>query len=351
MPEADAKFVSACSAFGIVPDIFPHPMPGPTGEALRTLACRIGEPDALDVLSIVSGTHGIEGYAGAGLQTGLLHGLLASPLPATLAIVFAHVINPWGCAWDRRENEDNVDVFRNLLYCDPPYAENAEYELLADAICPPVWHGPIRDDADRRLGEYDARLGAEAAYAVARRGQHTHPKGMTFHGRGPSWSKRTVDAIVGRHFLRARRILNLDIHTGYGSYGSGQVVSFASKGTETSSRLERWFGSDLLWLGGEADIPSHPRSPFDAACAAVSARVVSCALEFGTEAVQDIFTLLREASWIYNYGQPTSRHGQAVRRIYRSILYPDRNDWKQLVWNRGEQVIRQSIAAFSDPTW
>ncbi|MDZ4753982.1 MAG: DUF2817 domain-containing protein [Phycisphaerae bacterium] len=349
MPEADAKFLNACQLRGAAVQSFVHPRHGPAGELLQTLVARVGARDAPDVLVLISGTHGIEGYCGAGVQTGLLDVLSEFSLPPTLAVVFVHMINPWGCAWDRRENEDNIDIFRNLLYCDPPYRPNAEYDSLAEAICPVAWSTGAREAADRRLTAYDAEHGAGAWIGVARRGQHDHPSGLTFHGRDPSWSKRTCDDIVRHQLTSAKRVLNFDLHTGYGEYGEGVVVCCEPPTSPTARRLSNWFGADLLYLGADPIIPAHPGSPYDVVCGNLAADVTSFALEYGTENVTGIFDLLREASWVFNYGDPLSAHGRAVRARYRALFYPERDDWKRLVWARGREVFEHAVAALATP--
>ena len=67
----------------------------------------------------ISGTHGVEGFAGSAIQCSLLESIQDSveqgnnkDLPS---IVFVHALNPYGFANLRRYNENNVDLNRNLL--------------------------------------------------------------------------------------------------------------------------------------------------------------------------------------------------------------------------------------------
>ena len=62
--------------------VFTHPLKGPDGEALATTLAEVGPPEAPRSLMVVSGTHGIEGYAGGGI---MCHGILRP-------IVFYYVI-------------------------------------------------------------------------------------------------------------------------------------------------------------------------------------------------------------------------------------------------------------------
>lgn len=70
----------------------------------------------------ISGTHGVEGYAGSAIQLSYLHSLATETksvegkgvmdLPT---LVFVHALNPYGFHHNRRVNEDNVDLNRNFL--------------------------------------------------------------------------------------------------------------------------------------------------------------------------------------------------------------------------------------------
>ena len=54
-----------------------------------------------------SGLHGIEGIAGSAIQLFWLQQSIPL-LPKDRAIILVHVLNPYGMAWLRRFNEDNV---------------------------------------------------------------------------------------------------------------------------------------------------------------------------------------------------------------------------------------------------
>jgi len=61
----------------------------------------------------VSGTHGVEGYAGSAVQSKLLHNYTFSPDGPQVLLV--NLLNPWGLKYGRRYNEHNVDLNRNPI--------------------------------------------------------------------------------------------------------------------------------------------------------------------------------------------------------------------------------------------
>ncbi len=60
-----------------------------------------------------SGLHGIEGFAGSAIQLRCLEDRLPV-LRSDSTIVMVHILNPYGMAWFRRVNENNVDLNRNF---------------------------------------------------------------------------------------------------------------------------------------------------------------------------------------------------------------------------------------------
>ena len=92
-----------------------HDLKGPEGEDLFTDVAIVGDPRAKSLVVVMSGTHGVEGYYGSKAQAAWMREMEGRKTPEGVAIVFIHLINPWGAAWIRRTNENNVDLNRNFL--------------------------------------------------------------------------------------------------------------------------------------------------------------------------------------------------------------------------------------------
>lgn len=348
--EADEKFNAACRKAGLSPVVFIHPLKGPDGEPLATTVALMGPHESKNVMMVVAGTHGIEGYAGGGVMVQLLNNAGEIRLPKDTAVLFVHQINPWGLAWNRRENEDNVDLFRNLLYCDPPYADNPGFDDLALALAPPAWSGPGREEADARLRSFVQQNGERKLTRIMRLGQHKHPKSLTYHGRGPTWSKRVVDRIVDGWLAHASNVATLDIHTGYGPVGDGLIMSYAQEGSPGLAWLRAWFG-DVHVTGHDPLIPTHARWPYDIVADRVpGARVRTVALEYGTSDVDVLdFDLVRESNYHHLYGDPLSPEGRAIQKRFRARFYVETDAWKTKVLKRGVDVFGLTLAGLE--TW
>ncbi len=132
--EARKKFLEAALTTGASIESFQNPHSGPQGEALYTDVATIGLKSATNIIVLGSGTHGVEGFAGSGIQTGLFREGIASALKPNVGIIMIHAINPYGFAHLRRANEDNVDLNRNFIDHTKPYPKNDGYVELADVM-------------------------------------------------------------------------------------------------------------------------------------------------------------------------------------------------------------------------
>ena len=91
--DARRRFLEVAKAADVAVNHHVHPLTGPGGGTLATDVARVGPRDAKRILGIGSGTHGVEGYCGSGVQTTLLTEGFGKDLPPDTAIVFIHAIN------------------------------------------------------------------------------------------------------------------------------------------------------------------------------------------------------------------------------------------------------------------
>ena len=67
------------------------------------------------LLVLVSGTHGIEGYAGGAVQQMFMNEILSEDLIKDTGILLIHSLNPFGQKYFRKTTEFNVDLNRNCV--------------------------------------------------------------------------------------------------------------------------------------------------------------------------------------------------------------------------------------------
>lgn len=347
--EARQKFLAAAEAAGAAIRHYVHPLKGPSGEELATDIARFGPLDAAHILGIGSGTHGVEGYCGSGIQTALLREGFAAELPPDMAVLFIHAINPYGFAWDRRVNEDNVDLNRNFLDHTKPYPANPGYEELANAINPPDLSPETMAKCRARMKEYAAEHGPRAMQHALSAGQYTHPKGVQFGGHKPVWSNRTLRAIIRAEMAAADRVGFVDLHSGLGARGAAEIICTEPETSDAYRRMVEWWGPSVRSTVGGGSISSDvPGSiPVCFADELKGREVTSCGLEFGTVPIAEVTVALQSDNWLHQNGGHDNPQAAEIGKLIRDAFYVDADDWKDEVTATARQTCARALAGLS----
>lgn len=338
--EARVKFLSAARARGATLETHEHPAKGPGGETLATDVARIGPADAKSVIALGAGTHGVEGYCGSGLQIALLETGFADRLPESSALVLIHAINPFGFAWSRRVNEDNVDLNRNFVDHDQPYPENPGYEELKDVINLPDLEPETLQSVREKLGAYAAANGPAALQHAMSAGQYTHPQGVQFGGNAPTWSHLTLKKIVQKHLAPAERIVFIDFHSGLGPRGHAEIISTEPPESETYKRMLAVWGDEVRSTKAAGSVSSNvPGSITDFLSEELAGRkLCACGLEFGTLPITDVSFALQADNWLWQHGGAENPRAGEIGALIRNAFYVNEDDWKEEIFARAEEV-------------
>lgn len=353
--EAARSFRAAAQANDLDVESYTHPKTGPQGEALTCDVTWAGPRAARRVLVVVSGTHGVEGFCGSGIQTDWLLSGGPDRLPANVGVLLIHAINPYGFAWLRRVTEEGVDLNRNFVDFSQPLPSDEGYEALAEAVVPPALDGPGRERADDRLAQAQAALGAMSFETALSSGQYTHPGGLFYGGERPTWSRRTLEAIANAYGLADRGALCvLDLHTGLGPFGYGELICDHAPDSASTGLARDWFGASVTepLLGTSTSPPKRGLTDYfwhglagDHGC--------MLTLEFGTWRFQEILDALRDDHWLASTVRRCddidwgARLTRTVKARLRRAFYPDTLDWQEMVLFRGRQVMRQAFEGLS----
>lgn len=343
---AREKFTTAARQAGAGIESYHNPATGPDGLALTAETAWLGPRDSDRVLVVMSGTHGAETFSGSAIQTGLLQSAIAREIAAgRLGVLLIHAINPSGFAWVRRVTEGNIDLNRNFVAHGRRYPRNAGYETLRDAICPSEWHGEARTRADARLMAYGAEHGALALQSAITSGQYVDDHGIFYGGLAPTWSNRTLREILTRNAARARHVGFIDLHTGLGPYGYGEVISNHGGGTAGQARIKDWFGSEATSTddGSSTSAPVLGDTNIGVEEALPQAAVGGITLEYGTEPLRDMIDAVRADNWLHAHGRLDSAEGRTIKAQIRKAFYPDADDWRAMVWERAVEVTRRMV--------
>lgn len=353
--EATEKFCQACSASGGVIEKFEHALTDPNDKPLHTTVGWLGPRDAQTVLLIVSGTHGSEGWAGSAIQIDALQRGAFDSLPADTAVMMIHLINPWGCAWGRRENEDNADLFRDLIYYKPElYSDDSQFDKsLAEILALTEYSDEVRETSFAATCRLLETYSEAELTSIARMGQFRYPKLPYYNGGGISWSFKLYRDLTAKYLRQTKRVFCIDIHTGFGEYGDGILIPYYKpEGPDRAKYdyLQQTYGSDKLYVGGfDPNIPSHPRMPYEIASDFVPGLdMIATGLEFGTyddwDTIEESIEVDKYMSYLFNFGDPKNPERPDFVQGYTIRSYPDKDDWREMVINRSRDVIDQTLA-------
>lgn len=339
------RFVAAAQAAGAVLSARQCPAAGPDGRPLYMDAAWLGDPDAASVMVTTSGVHGIEGFAGSALQ---IDNLRRASLPAGVAVLHIHAVNPFGMAWTCLENEAGVDLNRNFVDYGAPLPQNALYDELDDVFMCPDLLGPTRVAAEAHREAYIAQHGLERYLRAAADGQRHRPGRFNFAGVEPAWSNLAVRDIVDSLLRSARRISWVDVHTGLGDRGAGVMLVIDADLRVAGAARQLW--GDIIRVPSD-DFPFAPRGALVAAASGMApwADVVAGALEFGTEPVARVAQAMIERFRLTAFSSVDAFEAPQAMAEIEDCLAPGDTAWRRDVLGRGREIIDATLAGLAAP--
>ncbi len=321
---------------------------GPDGASLFIDIAVMGNLDtARKILFHISGTHGIEGGAGSGIQ----HEFLSTSqiIPLDVAIVFIHTLNPFGMVWNRRANESNVDLNRNCIEersTSPLYA-------LVDPVINPKTPNAFDKVAYQKLCD---QYGEPAIRRALVEGQYDFPEGLFYGGNefeeGPrlvfEWCESRFQALK---YDNAFKFGIIDVHTGLGPFAFDTLITI----TPPTDLLMEVFGEKMSVSKQMENIGYKATGVFVERLGSLLQKATNCdpkyifivGQEFGTISENEVLTALYNENAYFHYAKrthacyrPEAPSGQAMLNAF----YPNDKSWKHQVVLAGKDLILKSLA-------
>ncbi len=320
---------------------------GPDGCDLTVDVVRVGARNPRRAVVVSSGLHGVEGFFGSAVQLAWLrrfHGG-AARLPGGTLVVLLHALNPFGFAWRRRANEDNVDLNRNFLAAGESYAGVPEHygfvhDLLNPSTPPSRWD-PFRLRALRAV----RRHGLAVLRDTVATGQYEHAAGLFFGGRGPAATTRLVQERFREWTRGADEVIHLDLHTGLGGYGDYRLLIEPPNVPHLDWYRTRFDAQRVAPVG--ADTPYAARGVMGAWLArrADADRYRFACVEFGTYSQVRVLAALRAENRAHHHAAPGAPAYDRAKRELVECFCPASARWRRKALGRALAVIGQAIAA------
>ncbi len=309
---------------------------GPGGEELTIDIARMGSDNPERILMHTAGVHGVESFAGSAVQLQLLE--QRPQLSKVDAVILIHAINPYGMAWLRRFNENNVDLNRNFLAPADQYTGAPDVYRKFNRLINPK--GPPRsvDPFVAMALVYILRYGFQNLKQAVAGGQYDYPSGLFFGGhqleQGPTlllqWFQQT--------FSTVKQVTAIDVHTGLGKYSDDILMSRNAPGTDPFRRLQQLLGDRVT--------PYHPTGRYyrvrggflrGLELLVPGPEWTLVLQEFGTfNALTKIRALRNENRW-HHYGQKDRLAHPAKQQLAQAFC-PKDSSWRRGILDLGRKL-------------
>ena len=322
---------------------------GPHGEDLAFDVGYSCGDDPENVLVISSGIHGVEGFFGSAVQMALLEQWAGTDPPQTKC-VFLHGLNPFGFAWLRRFDENNVDPNRNFLVAGEQFeGTSAGYSRLDTFLNPRRPPSPWEPFTLKALWLI-ARYGMPALRQAVAGGQYGYPRGLFYGGAGPSRVQQLLGAHMPRWLAGSKRVVHLDFHTGLGRKGAYKLLIDYPLNERQRSWLTDWFGADAFEACDSSGMSYDARGGFGRWCLSrgLSPDYLFACAEFGTYGPVPVLAGLRAENQSHHWGTPSAESTIQSKARLKELFCPASEIWRADVLERSLELIRRAQRGLID---
>ena len=340
------RFRTSAQALGCRLEAYPINQIGPDGEDLTIDVAILGDPNPQQVVVVSSGLHGVEGFFGSAVQCALLEDRLVGWSSIQVAaLVLLHALNPYGFAWRRRWNEDNVDLNRNFLLPDEEYTGSPEkytdFNAFFNPTSPPWSFEPFLVKAIATI----LRYGFTTLKNTLPVGQYDFPQGLFFGGNSQSQTYRILAANLPRWLGNATDVVHIDFHTGLGKKATYKLFIDNLPDSEPVKWAIENFGADVVETSQPGGNAYKIRGGLGTWCQAMfpQCKYKFLTAEFGTYPVIEVVEALRAENRAHFFSPPDHPSREWTRQRLVEIFAPADQVWRHTVVSQGLDLVEQAI--------
>ncbi|KRB87392.1 DUF2817 domain-containing protein [Noviherbaspirillum sp. Root189] len=344
------RFIAEGLRLGAQARCFYHASDAVAADTLTTDVVYLGARDAATLVIVSSGTHGVEGYAGAACQLHFMQAYRAHFEKSDIAYLLVHAVNPWGYLHCRRVTQEGVDLNRNFvdfpLESTTPSIYRDYHDILVSQFRPlPAGLWNELSLLSRGLTRHSRRQLQAAVTA----GQYDCDDGLFYGGSAPTISRLVWEDIVRTYATDRGRVFLLDLHTGLGKRGAGELISYLPPDAADFQEMSGWFDGELRSMQGGESVSAAIRGTltegFDKS---LDGQSYAVGLEFGTVSGLAVLNALRADQWCRNHAATVApwRREQIRQRMKQAFVLDD-EEWRRRVATRFDDVMCRLITGLS----
>ncbi|MFC2089889.1 M14 family metallopeptidase [Bacteroidota bacterium] len=342
-------------------ELFSIHVPSPTDKDLTIdlfYLPPLQQTDKLLVLS--SGVHGVEGYTGSAVQQMFLKELVTKDVLADMGVLIIHGVNPFGFKYLRRQTENNVDLNRGSEI-DPSLftVKNQGYGKLNDMLNP---EGKVSTNSLTNQFFYVTAISKilktsmSATRQAIVQGQYEYPEGLFFGGFDFEPQIDSLRKVLPVYLAPYSTILEIDLHTAYGSRGVLHLFPNAVSDPELKKKTELvfkghqidWGDSDNFYTvsGGFADTFMSKLTPH--------AQYLYMVFEWGTYDTETTFGSIKSLQIMinenqgYHYGYKNNVQEKKIKKSISEMEYPSSEAWRSETMNTGREMLSLVLKTYPE---
>eukprot|EP00672_Neobodo_designis_P021127 CAMPEP_0174837582 /NCGR_PEP_ID=MMETSP1114-20130205/6841_1 /TAXON_ID=312471 /ORGANISM="Neobodo designis, Strain CCAP 1951/1" /LENGTH=393 /DNA_ID=CAMNT_0016071649 /DNA_START=29 /DNA_END=1206 /DNA_ORIENTATION=- len=291
----------------------------------------------------ISGTHGVEGFAGSAIQAKLLEGFREGKTGGA-SVLFVHAVNPYGFHFGRRFNENNVDLNRNWMWSEAEWQKALSRE--------PNAHGyedarSILNPAVSSWWDYFLRVPAlipglfkqKAIKLAIIAGQYHDPRGIYYGG-----TQRESGTIALNKFLQqfgagVKEVIALDVHSGLGPCGEDSLMVDDAEEAQAARKVIHESAGRLEYPDTD---PNGPVGGYNLVLGSAkvqksfpTAQGAHITQEFGTRPGLFVAMALAFENAAFHQTHWNSVAHQFGTKLLRAAFFVETTEWKDRVLERG----------------
>jgi hypothetical protein len=344
------RFLAASTRLGLEHHALQIHAPSPRQDEPLTIDVTVlGVERPKSAIVVSSGVHGVEGLFGSAVQSAFLEQVaLGWQPPLGTAMVFLHAINPFGFAWRRRFNEDNVDLNRNFLLAEEKYSGSPPLSGAFRSVMKP-------SRPKTRFGFWTARMallalrhGIQSFWETLPVGQYDYPDWLYYGGGRPTQSSQALRCFLPTLLEDAEEVVHLDFHTGLGQWAECEILVSESEGLDNCEWWLKHFDGDMVRKLKSFTRAYEVRGGFGPWLRALfpDCKYRYSTAEFGTYSpMRVIGALADELRWKGEIGTGAEDH--PARRRLADTFVPTSRSWRTKTLHTGLSLVRHA----SDVLW